>query len=201
MFLITGTGRSGTHFTSAALSALGVDAPHEAVGRDGCVSWKHAATGVFEYIGKGRKVLVEDPGFHPVIHQVRDPLKVIASMQTFSLSSWYYMARSVELRLTDPPLLTAMRAWVGWNESIERRASWRFRIEDLDSVFPELCRRIGIDTKVSGLPPLPKSRRDSRSHRYRALTWSDLNQASPEWSVEVRAMAERYGYQVSETNF
>lgn len=198
MFLITGTGRSGTHFTSAALSALGLDAPHEAVGRDGCVSWKHAATGLFEYIGKGRATRIEDPGFGPVIHQVRDPLKVIASMQTFSLSSWYYMAKSIELRLTEPPLLIAMRAWVGWNRLIEPRASWRFRIEDLDAVFPELCRRIGVELDVSGVPPLPKARRDSRSHRYQPLSWSDLDQLSPEWSLEVRLMAERYGYEVKQ---
>ncbi len=192
MFLITGTGRSGTHYTSAALSALGIDAPHEAVGADGCVSWKHATTGVFEYIGKGRSTLIEDPGFDTVIHQVRDPLKVIASMQTFSLSSWYYMARSVELRLTDPSLLIAMRAWVAWNELIETRADWRFRVEELDVVFPDLCRRLRIPE--SRLPALPVGRRDSRSHRYQALKWSDLESVSSEWSLRVRGMAERYGY-------
>lgn len=197
MFLITGTGRSGTHFTSAALGALGLDAPHETVGRDGCVSWKHASRGVFEYIGKGRATRVDDPGFDVVIHQVRDPLKVIASMQTFSLSSWYYMAKSVELHLTEPTLLTAMRAWVGWNALIEPRAGWRFRIEDLDSVFPELCRRVGVDRAVTEVPALRGSQRDSRTHRYQTLTWADLERASPDWSRRVRDMAERYGYRIS----
>jgi hypothetical protein len=192
MFLITGTGRSGTHYTSALLTAIGLDAPHESVGRDGCVSWKHATTGVFEYIGKGRELTVEDPGFAPVVHQVRDPLKVIASMQTFSLSSWFYMAKTIELRLVDPPLVTAMRAWVGWNALIERRAGWRFRVEDLDSVFPELCQRVGVSN--ARLPALPVSRRDSRAHRYQPLNWSDLEGASKEWAHEVRVMAERYGY-------
>ncbi len=196
MFLITGTGRSGTHFTSAALLALGVDAPHEAVGRDGCVSWKHAVNGTFEYIGKGRVSRIEDPGFKTVVHQVRDPLKVIASMQTFSLSSWYYIAKSVEIQMTAPPLVTAMQAWVGWNELIEQRASWRFRIEDIDAVFPELCQRIGLGSRA--LPTLPASRRDSRSHRYKPLVWADLDCASRDWGRLVQGMAERYGYPFSD---
>jgi hypothetical protein len=35
MLLITGCGRSGTHYSSALFKHLGLDLPHESVGRDG----------------------------------------------------------------------------------------------------------------------------------------------------------------------
>lgn len=97
MFLITGFGRSGTHYTAALLQAIGLDAPHEDVGRDGAVSWKHIAPGSYVYLGKNRAREIVDPGFSVVIHQVRDPLKVISSAYTFPENSWHYMEQTLGL--------------------------------------------------------------------------------------------------------
>ena len=45
MILVTGTGRSGTHYTAVVMQKLGLDIPHEAVGKDGASSWKHIVSG------------------------------------------------------------------------------------------------------------------------------------------------------------
>ena len=37
MILVTGTGRSGTHYTAVVMQKLGLDIPHEAVGRGWCL--------------------------------------------------------------------------------------------------------------------------------------------------------------------
>ncbi len=144
MLLVTGTGRSGTHFTSQLLTEMGYDVPHESVGEDGAASWKHIVSGTFVYVGKNRQVEIDSKGFTRILHQVRHPLKVIASMQTFSDSTWNFMADFIPLDLTAPPLIKGMQAWVGWNGLIETTQPWRFQIERIKEVFPEFCEHAGL---------------------------------------------------------
>ena len=192
MLLITGCGRSGTHFTSALFQHLGLDLPHESIGRDGAASWKHIVSGTFVYLGKNREVEIDSSGFTTIIHQVRHPLKVIASMQTFSDSTWHHMAKHIPLDLNRPTVVRAMQAWVGWNGLIEAKADWRFQIEEIQQCFPELCRHAGLSPQP--FPELPVKLRDSRTDRYRPLILSDLVKADGGIAGQVEALAERYGY-------
>src|SRR6188472_3358246 len=115
MLLITGCGRSGTHFTARLLQEMGLDVGHETVGKDGAASWKHIVSGTFVYVGKNRTQEIRDENFTPILHQVRHPLKVIASMQTFSPSTWGFMAQFISLDLKTPVIARAMQGWVEWN--------------------------------------------------------------------------------------
>lgn len=192
MLLITGCGRSGTHYTARLLQEMGLDIPHEAVGKDGAASWKHTAPGVFVYIGKNRESLIDTSGFDRVLHQVRHPLKVIASMQTFSDSSWAYMAKSIELDTRASPVWKGMQAWVGWNRLAETKARWRFQIEELPSRFPEFCQHAGLPPR--SLPEVPHVAKDSRTDRYAPLYWEDLVKTDARLAEAVRTLALEYGY-------
>lgn len=193
MLLITGTGRSGTHFISKVLKQIGYDVPHESVGKRGTASWKHIVPGTFVYIGKNREVEIDASGFSRTLHQVRHPLKVIASMHTFSKSTWAHMAKYIEVDLEAAPALRGMQAWVRWNQLIEPQADWRFQIEKIKQVFPEFCHHAGIE--VAKFPTVPHEARDSRVSRFDALYWEDLVAADPAMAEEVRALAIRYGYE------
>ncbi len=192
MILVTGTGRSGTHYIAKVLKELGYDVPHESVGRDGAASWKHIVSGTFTYIGKNREAAIDSSGFTKMLHQVRHPIKTIASMQTFSDSTWHFMSEHIPLDITAPPLVKGMQAWVGWNALIESKKPWRFQIERIKEIFPEFCEQAGISP--ADFPTVAQSARDSRTTRYSPIKFNELRTLDVQLSEEVTEMAERYGY-------
>jgi hypothetical protein len=195
MILVTGTGRSGTHYTAVVMQKLGLDIPHEAVGRDGAASWKHIVSGTFEVRKKRvhRVTPISSEGFDTILHQTRAPLKVISSMQTFSAFTWDFMAQFIALERDTPPIRQAMQSYLHWNRLIERRAQWRFQIERLPEVFPEFCERIGIAPQP--FPQVDQGSRDSRTKRYQQLGWDDLAAVDRELTERLREMAAEYGYE------
>jgi len=194
MILVTGTGRSGTHYTAVVMQKLGLDIPHEEVGKDGTSSWKHIVSGTFEVKKKRvhRITEIKSEGFDTILHQVRTPLKVISSMQTFSSFTWDYMAKFIKLDRKASTIKQAMQAYLYWNRLIEKKAQWRFQIEQLQEVFPEFCNRIGVAPQP--FPEIDHSSRDSRTKRYAQLSWKDLNKIDPELTEQLQKMAAEYGY-------
>jgi hypothetical protein len=193
MLLITGCGRSGTHFTSRLLREMGLDVPHERVGKDGVASWKHIVSGTFVYLRKNREAEIDSTGFDRILHQVRHPLKVISSMQTFSDSTWHHMAKFIDLDLKAKPVKRAMQAWVHWNRLVESKAHWRFQIEQLQDRFEEFCQQAGLPVQL--MPHVPHEARDSRKARFRPVDWQELKKCDPDLAEEVRQLAVAYGYE------
>jgi hypothetical protein len=192
MLLITGCGRSGTHYTARLLQEMGLDVPHERVGEDGAASWKHIVSGTFVYLGKNREAVIDSTGFDRILHQVRHPLKVISSMQTFSDSTWSYMANYIDLDLKAKPVKRAMQAWVRWNKLIEGKAQWRFQIEQLKEQFDEFCRQAGLPAQA--IPHVPHEAKDSRTARFKPVRWADLVKIDSALAQQVRSLALEYGY-------
>lgn len=195
MLLITAVGRSGTHYTARLLQEMGLDIPHEAVGRDGTASWKHITTGSFvvkKRWKRRRETFIDSSGFTTVLHQTRHPLKVIASMQTFSEPTWRYMAQFTSLTMDQPTLRRAMVGYLEWNRLIEARAHWRFQIEQLPAVFDAFCRHAGLQRRP--LPELPREARDSRTQRYEPVGWADLAGEDAALAEQLKQMAGAYGY-------
>ena len=195
MLLVTGVGRSGTHYTAALLRAMGLDVGHETVGRDGTASWKHAVSGTFvvkKRFRRGRVTEIDSSIFDTVLHQVRDPVKVVASMQTFGEATWLYMSEHTGVSMDQPALARAMRGYIEWNRLIEPRAEWRFRIEELPEVFDEFCRRVGVDPRP--MPEVTRESRDARGARYTPVTWEDLRAQDAPLANELAVMARAYGY-------
>lgn len=81
--LITGCGRSGTTYISAVLQEFGLDVRHECYGADGICSWPMTVVDddlPWKWLPPGRN---KDMKFTHILHQVRHPLKVIASFYTY----------------------------------------------------------------------------------------------------------------------
>jgi 8-oxo-dGTP pyrophosphatase MutT (NUDIX family) len=221
-FLVAGTPRSGTQYTTALLqTAFGThetDVCHEKVGSIGCVSWCHIDPVV------GRKFWDETRGrrtgtfsyeckeWSAVVHQVRHPLKVIASMPTIESDfiangGWPLTKRALDTDakrhdylgddLEWPDDLSSIEAWCAfvlrWNRYIESIASFRFRIEDLhdgeESVWPELLDRLGLKPVPFPAGEFP---RDARPHR--VLSWRDIKHYAPMYYEPLLQMTRDYGY-------
>ena len=197
MYLISGCPRSGTHFTAALFQTIGQRVEHEARAEDGCVSWKHVATGTFIYPKRNRITEISNEGFDVVLHQVRNPLKVISSMQTLRQCSWDFMAEHAPgIDPKAPVIIKGMQSWLSWNDLIAQQASWRYRVEDTQAVFPEILSRLGLPEVP--FPEIPHEARESRVKRYKPLKWKKFLKADAELAEKVRELANNYGYDVED---
>jgi hypothetical protein len=216
--LVTGCGRSGTKYAAFVLRRLGLDVPHERLGRDGTASWPMAVHARVRPWGPGGA-----PPFHEVFHQVRHPLPTIASACTFKPESWRFVAEHVPCPLDAPPLLRAARYWHWWNRRAEEVATWRYRVEALPDVFDEFCARLGVapdrgaleavctnvNTRALSWPhhvaeealerlrlPYPSALRSlvQRPTPLPEVTWEDLDELDRDLCERIREQADRYGY-------
>jgi 8-oxo-dGTP diphosphatase len=222
-FLITGTPRSGTQYATdvfkKALDALDTEVCHEAVGSIATVSWAHANPETLRRFWDQKEgdrtgqYVYDFPKWSSIVHQVRHPLKVIASMPTIQ-ETWEknggwegvqsalvaeqkqtigYAGETVEW----PDDLTSIAAYAAfvwrWNRYIETTATFRYRVEDLHNgeggVWPELLAHLGLDPV-----PFPKGpfHRDSRPHAI--VTWEQVRTQAPDYYEPLREMAVEYGY-------
>jgi hypothetical protein len=221
LLLVTGCGRSGTKYTSFVLRRLGLDVPHERLGRDGVSAWTLAGPPADRPYGP-RDVL----RFEHVFHQVRHPLDAIASITTFGEDSWRYICAHTACAPDEPMLLRSARYWLAWNELVEPIATWRYRIESLPDVFPEFCRRLGRADDPSALARVPtdvNTRRRGRSlhlaeellerlrrdmpasvrgtlglvggrQRVPPVRWDDIERGDEALAARLREKAREYGY-------
>lgn len=175
MLLVTGCPRSGTQYTAECLRHAGLRVKHEVLDADGTVDWRLAP---------------EAANWPVVVHQVRHPLKTIASFTTMMPTSWRRLATGAGVRLTGDKLRDGMRIWVGWNRLLE--GHWRVRVEDItpEKAWPDLCERAGLPRHTT--QPAVSTRRNARPHD--DVSWDDLYAADPVAARAVREMATRYNY-------
>ena len=99
----------------------GVPLGHEAISGGGTSDW-HLA---------GRQW----PG--EVVHQVRNPLHVLASLATISDRSWRYMAWRAQIG-TRRDLAGYVDAWLWWTHAANQQADYTYRVEDLAAAWGTL---------------------------------------------------------------
>lgn len=191
--LITGCGRSGTAYIQEFLSASGLGITHEkTMGDHGCVSWLLAADCDWAPWGPLSKKYT----FDHIFHQVRGPCKVIQSFYNHPpLATWKWIASVIpEIKLSDPPLTKAAKYWYYWNLMAESKAEWTYRIEDIDTVYQEMGRRLGMPLSGKVLKTIPKDK-NTRGKPNRPITWQVLHdELDPDLYHKVRDLAIRYGY-------
>lgn len=222
--LITGCGRSGTKYASFALQRLGLEVPHERLGRDGISSWTMAVAAESRPYGPPSS----EVSFQHIFHQVREPLATITSCMTFNNESWDFICRHIECRPVAPVLIKAATYWLLWNKKAEEIATWRYRIEDFhDGVAHEICRRMGVSSNVDTIISIPRNfntRREGRTVHFfeelfrraglnvpatlratvakpaapECVSWGALEKADPVLCARIRAKATEYGYSASE---
>ncbi len=194
LVLVIGCPRSGTLYATKALKHSGLDIGHEAMGSQGIVSWLFSADSSNPAWGP----LPTDYHFKTIFHQVRHPLKCIATLHLIVPKSWDYVCREVpEIKRDEPILVRAAKMWVYWNLKAEKKAEMTYRVEAMAEAFPEMSRRLGVPLDLEALEALSKETH-SKNHKV-TVTWNDLHEAlEPGFYQKLVNLAQRYGYDVTE---
>jgi len=187
MFLITGCGRSGSTYMTQVLQRCGLEVGHHKMGRDGTVCGFYCFD-TDKYPVKSHPV--PRPQFDVILHQVRDPLKTVASLQTGR--SWKWTCQFLPIG-TDAPLLTkCCYNWLVFNEEAERQAVFTYRIEALKRAWPEIQRLLGFQHSYKDA--IAGVSRNANARKHGAVTWADVREAAPLIYRDIREATERYGY-------
>lgn len=126
--------------------------------------------------------------FTVILHQVRDPLAVLASMQVLRRPDWTFIARHLELPKGD--LARRITFYLEWMAICDRQAHYCYRVEDLPTEWPQLHQLCGGQAQWT---PAAAAIQHTYNHRRHApLTWEKVL-ASPR-GAEVFAKARLYGY-------
>ncbi len=216
--LVTGCARSGTGYTAALLTRLGVNCGHELVYEPGRIraagrgrldvapNWPRGVRAESSWLAA--PFLQALPRGTLVLHQVRHPLQVVRSklrIRFFETPTAYLDFAQLHLAGLDSesPLERAARYWCGWNALVERTAGWtslryrRHRLEDVDEpLLLELMAELGRDVEPAEIAralrevPRDANRRGDRL-RDRGVRLAELAAGT---LGELEELAKRYGY-------
>lgn len=214
--VITGCGSSGTKFAARAWQTVGVNVGHEKPGVQGVSSW-YVAPGAGAAFLNARGVRLPPFGAIPwegvekraigrgivCFHQVRQPIKVISTVQRYSTPSWQYIVRTLQrrgvaIKESDPLIHRCMLYWYHWNLMAEELAEYRYRVEDFAEEWRAVCARAGREDKIQMLPKIqgiPKTV-NSRKRKYKPLEWGQLQDTDAELTEKIKKLGRRYGYQI-----
>ena len=195
LILICGCTRSATTYTAVLLKKLGLEVAHERLARDGTVSFELAVDESL-WIPNHSQLFSSSKIF---IHQVRHPLKVIKSNQFLNeKTTWKFIYKHIDAEPSEPILLRCAKYWYYWNILIENRSDWRFKIEDIDDVFYELCNRVGVKPNREVLKNIPRDIRtrmtESYGRKYLDVSWNMLEDLDKELCNKIKEKTLEYGY-------
>lgn len=186
--LVTGCGRSGTGYAAKALQALGLDVGHEHERKNGTSDWRAVAWPL-------EKVVQYDL----VLHQVRHPLKVIASWNTVADSAWALLRERMPhfFAWDASPLVKTMHYWVTWNLLAYSLCQKTYQVEEFEMVW----RGLQVD---KDLPRLDwdafkrvsteyNTRKTSPAH-LGDLSWERLIAEDARMAERVIILARKWGY-------
>jgi hypothetical protein len=186
--LVIGCGRSGTRYTAKALRSVGLNIGHEKLGKHGMVDW-HAIA-----------VPSSMDGHDIILHQVREPLAVIASFHTVMRSSWRFIEdHDHRISMSDPLLLRCMKYWLYWNQRCEKAASRTYRVEDIDKELPiilsemESNKKIDWD-KIRKIPTNDHTRDKRQDVEKHVVTWDDMLSTNLDIGNQILRLSDAYGY-------
>jgi hypothetical protein len=181
------------------------------MGRDGAASWFMAVDDTNPPFGPG----TTGYQFEFVLHVVRHPLKVIASVAQFILqygapSPEYIERHSPETRLTfqecrslEPKkqfILRAARYWYHWNQLAEGKADQTIQVEQLTSALLCLCHHLNVEYVPGKVDKIPKNT-NARCQHVRekpwVVEWADIEALDPSLCMDIRHLADKYGYENS----
>eukprot|EP00056_Hartaetosiga_gracilis_P005895 m.90655 g.90655 ORF g.90655 m.90655 type:complete len:340 (-) comp12308_c0_seq1:219-1238(-) len=189
--LVTGVGRSGTHFTAYTFSQMGLQFIHEGTRLDGGVGWPYAVynnTYVWEHerVRNGR--------FAFVAHLVRHPLKTIASLTTYKEISWEFIAAHTpqvpNLDKIVPIERRALIHWVTWNRMIATYADKRYSLSV--NTPKTICEDAGFLPHYCNRGESSHAKKYHRDHTL--LTWDDLFAMDGDYAYMAMQLAMEYGF-------
>lgn len=197
--LVTGCARSGTTYMALFLKKSGYNISHESLGQDGIVSWPMASN----FLNPWGELAPPNISFTHIFHQVRNPLHVITSwalnLNHLNRIEWAFVRQQIpEIKLTDSLMVHCAKYWYYWNLLAEKKAEWRYRIEDLEEILPEFMERSGLVLDANVLNEIPKNY-NAWLHTSKKITWADLErELPPDLYQKIQDMTQRYGYSLEE---
>jgi hypothetical protein len=196
---VTGCPRSGTVYISKVIKALGCNIGHEEIGPDGIVS---------AFIAVDAKETSAGPGWLSipyrknmlVVHQVRNPIDCIRSMQCLELSmDW--MSQYIYIPSNAGIVEKLARYWIYWNIYAEQRSTWTYRIEALPEIFETWCKVLRLPHKPEVLGKISTKtntkHRGKKNNEYRELSLGEIIEESGEMWTLIKMQARKYGYEDS----
>ncbi len=214
-FVITGTGRSGTMGMSMLLNQAGVRTAFEEffcpqlnlLIAEQYTSWLGSTGTAGEVSSLAAPYLPHLKADVVVLHQVRNPVATLASLMgewgAAGLKGvrWYpnvkFNRRYLQdISLDDPPLVFYMKYWLGWNELIEPRAQWHFRIETVDIAPGAIWERLLQYIDVALVLPPVYERNYNTGPRDKRVTWRSI----PESDLKKRILEKAIVYGYSEAD-
>lgn len=200
--VVTGAKRSGTAYIAAWITNCGWWCAHERDFPGRRPKWHRIHPGTVE-ASYAATPFLDRERMH-VVHQVRHPLKVVASLMrrrdfadpTAPAARWPLEACLPARRRDDGPLERTLRWWLEWNRMVEPHAEARWRIEDLtDADLAATLTGFGRPTTAmraqQGRAVLPRRINENRVPP-QTWTWDDL--PAGRLLDEVKETAARYGY-------
>ncbi len=163
--------RSGTMYITKVLQKLEYDIQHEMTGSDGSVGY-HLA-------------IIKPEG---CFHQVRHPLKQIASM--YDHGAWGFMNQVVDVQGVG--LLGCMQYSLKWNELLEEFCVWRYQLEQIKDVWSEFLERIGHSCVP--IPEIEDKNERKTSFEYTEFSWDELYECDRELAQMIYDKHLEYGY-------
>lgn len=173
-YVITGCSRSGTTYAGKVYQAAGLQIGHHVnPGKDGVVS-DIALT--FDCLKECR-----------VFHQVRHPLNQIASMTTSMKETWEYLESILPIKGL-PLLQKCMIYWHDWNVMAYEKASYCYRVETMEHLWPSICELTGLQA------PFPDIDKTTNSREHKPIEWADLERQDLALATKIINLATYYGY-------
>lgn len=205
MVLVLGTARAGTLYVSRVWKAVGLDVKHEAVGSAGCVSCFFAVNepppldknAIVEKAKHSDGSRFEQYRWDHVFHQVRHPLKVVASVEKImSRADRVWMAPIIGLDPNMPKLEWAIRYTMLWNlKCAERRPELTYQVERMEEVWPELLKRCRLPYVTFPRHVNQRSHASSGVRKARTYTWDDLKTVNHMLTSDLRDFGRQLGYE------
>lgn len=193
-YLVTGCGRSGTHFLAKYLQLNGLDIGHEKPEQQGVVGWIYAADGFC----KDRLTTFDHRG-----HIIRHPQTMLRSVQTINPRAWRYIFRYLPACEHPDKAVAGARYWLHWNRLAMQGAAFSVRLED----FNEETAEVPLQKLEAffgrrfdpALIPAAREHGDSRKKRgdyAHNLSLADIARKDPETYAGIEALAAEFDYRI-----
>lgn len=170
--------KSGTHYTTAFLNALDINVEHEGLGLDGTVSW------ILD------RVKNEDE--HIVLHQTREPLATISSLQYLSKDSWKYIHKTLQIQPSTPLIQKCMLMYYQWHKNLDN-CIFTYPVEDISELI-SILELFKIPLNKNKLNLALKIEKLGATNNKNHLQWKDLLAIDKPLTKKIERLAKKYGY-------
>ena len=190
--IIIGCGRSGTKFISKLFQEFNIDIRHESLRKNGISSWLLVPNTSKRLLGPSYKnVSILKM---PIMHQVRNPLHVISSMQTASQVSWIFISKFIPIIENDSLTLKCMKYWYYWNILAEEKAVYIYRIENIENEIEKIFEIGKFGAPKNTKEILNNISKEINKRQYFRLKWNDLMKIDKNLTNDILSLAKKYGY-------